>query len=175
MALKLIANYSKRLGLPGYSSHQFSVSCETEITNVDDVREESARLYETLQAAVDEQMQSTGFVPDAAYGSRNEPAATGSSRVNGSRANGRHNGTNGEPWRCSDKQRELILKLIDEHHLDKGSVEALAQDMFGAGVRQLNRLQASGLIDHLIDEHGGGKRNGRAKTNGRAYANGGAR
>ena len=24
MAIKLIANYSKRLGLPGYSSHQFS-------------------------------------------------------------------------------------------------------------------------------------------------------
>ena len=30
MALKLIANYSKRLGLPGYSSHQFSVCVETE-------------------------------------------------------------------------------------------------------------------------------------------------
>lgn len=26
MAIKLIANYSKRLGLPGYSSHQFEVS-----------------------------------------------------------------------------------------------------------------------------------------------------
>lgn len=30
MAIKLIANYSKRLGLPGYSSHQFSVSVETD-------------------------------------------------------------------------------------------------------------------------------------------------
>lgn len=30
MAIKLIANFSKRLGLPGYSSHQFSVSVETE-------------------------------------------------------------------------------------------------------------------------------------------------
>ncbi len=33
MAIKLIANYSKRLGLPGYSSHQFEVSIETEITH----------------------------------------------------------------------------------------------------------------------------------------------
>lgn len=33
MAIKLIANYSKRLGLPGYSSHQFEVSIETEISN----------------------------------------------------------------------------------------------------------------------------------------------
>jgi hypothetical protein len=30
MAVKIIANYSKRLGLPGYSSHQFSVSVEAQ-------------------------------------------------------------------------------------------------------------------------------------------------
>jgi hypothetical protein len=41
MALKLMANYSKRLGLPGYSSHQLFVSVKTQITNVNDVREES--------------------------------------------------------------------------------------------------------------------------------------
>jgi hypothetical protein len=42
MAVKLIANYAKRLGLPGYSSHQFSVSIETELQNLDNVREQSA-------------------------------------------------------------------------------------------------------------------------------------
>ena len=55
MALKLIANYSKRLGLPGYSSHQFSVCVETEISSIDDVAGESSRLYQTLQQSVDEQ------------------------------------------------------------------------------------------------------------------------
>ena len=167
MALKLIANYSKRLGLPGYSSHQFSVSVETEITNVDDVREESGRLYDTLQQSVDEQILTTGFVPDADYGSNghSEPKAT----------NGRHtNGSNGDTWRCSDKQKELILKLTAEHNLDKAKVEDLSQEMFGVGVRQLNKLQASGLIDHLLEEHGG-KRTTRPKSNGRVYANGGAR
>ena len=57
MALKLIANYSKRLGLPGYSSHQFSVCVETEISNIDDVAGESSRLYDTLQKSVDEEIQ----------------------------------------------------------------------------------------------------------------------
>lgn len=106
MALKLIANYSKRLGLPGYSSHQFSVSVETEITNVNDVRDESARLYETLQQSVDEHILTTGFVPDADYGSNghSDPKAT-----NGRTTNGRHtNGSNGDAWKCSDKQKELI-------------------------------------------------------------------
>jgi len=30
----LIANYAKRLGLPGYSSHQFSVSVEAELMDL---------------------------------------------------------------------------------------------------------------------------------------------
>lgn len=171
MALKLIANYSKRLGLPGYSSHQFSVSVEAEITNIDDVRQESERLYETLQQSVDEQIQTTGFVPDADYGSNGNVAPVNRIKANGTTAT---NGTNGDAWRCSDKQRDLILKLTAEHNLEKAKVEVLSNDMFGVGVKQLNKLQASGLIDHLLEEHGG-KRNGRAKSNGRQYANGGAR
>ena len=68
MALKLIANYSKRLGLPGYSSHQYSVCVETEISNINDVAGESSRLYQSLQQSVDEEIQHTGFVPDHGYG-----------------------------------------------------------------------------------------------------------
>lgn len=78
MALKLIANYSKRLGLPGYSSHQFSVCVETEISNIDDVAGESSRLYDTLQRSVDEEIQRTGFIPDQGYGiTEQAPANTG--------------------------------------------------------------------------------------------------
>jgi hypothetical protein len=47
--------------------------------------------------------------------------------------------------------------------------------MFGVGVRELNKLQASGLIDRILDEHGGRKPNGRGRTPRRAYQNGGAR
>ena len=54
MALKLIANYSKRLGLPGYSSHQFSVCVETEISHTDDIAGESTRLYQQLQQSVEQ-------------------------------------------------------------------------------------------------------------------------
>ena len=57
MAIKLSAAYSKKAGLPGYSSHSFSVSIETELQNLDNVRQESARLYDSLQEAVDQQIQ----------------------------------------------------------------------------------------------------------------------
>jgi hypothetical protein len=52
MAVKLSANYSKRLGLPGYSSHQFSVTVESELHNTDNVSTEAESLHKTLQSAV---------------------------------------------------------------------------------------------------------------------------
>jgi len=180
MALKLIANYSKRLGLPGYSSHQFSVSVETEISNINDVAGESTRLYQLLQQNVDEEIQRTGFVPDEGYGISEQGSRNGSSNGHATRTNGNGNGhANGDGWVCSDKQRDLILKLVDEHQLDKGQVDDISHDMFGVGVKELNKLQASGLIDRILDEHGGGRKSTRPpRSNGapkRAYANGGAR
>jgi hypothetical protein len=186
MALKLIANYSKRLGLPGYSSHQYSVCVETEISNINDVAGESSRLYQSLQQSVDEEIQHTGFVPDHGYGmeGKTNGSANGhDNRTNGhsAPANGNGNGnghTNGDGWTCSDKQRDLILKLVDEHQLDKGQVDDTSRDMFGVGVRELNKLQASGLIERILDEHGGGRNKAprtRSTPPRRAYANGGAR
>src|SRR5438874_12585539 len=139
MAIKLNAAYSKKACLPGYSSHQFSVSIETELQNLDNVRQESARLYESLQEVVDQQIQKTGFVPPDGYGMDGEKTGT---------------------WNCSKKQRDLIEKIIAENKLDQTEIEQLATGMFGLRLQQLNKLQASGFIDELLDRHGNGKRNG---------------
>ncbi len=161
MAVKLIANYSKRLGLPGYSSHQFSVSVETELVATDDIPGESERLYHLLQSNVDEQIQVTGFVPGENYGTGKTSPAT-SNGGNGTHAANGHS-RNGDHWRCSDKQKELILKLVDEHNLDRNEVDHLARQRFGKGVRQLNKIEASGLIDELIETHRG---DNRSRSNG---------
>ena len=171
MAIKLITNYSKKLGLPGYSSHQFSVSVETELATTADIPAESDRLYELLQENVDRKMQQTGFVPPGTYGME---MPNGNVCNNGQGTNGPNgsppgvNGPNGTAvlngtsspldgrWKCSDKQRDLILKIVNEHQLNKNSVEELAFARFGHGVRLLNKLEASGLIDELLANHGGG-------------------
>ncbi|MFM2199799.1 MAG: hypothetical protein RLZZ505_3231 [Verrucomicrobiota bacterium] len=170
MAIKLIANYSKRLGLPGYSSHQFSVSVETELMTTDDLAGESERLYQRLQSSVDEQMLRTGFVPPGTYG-MDPPADSSDQRGAGSTPSNVTTVANwqrGPAWKCSDKQKDLILKLVDEHQLDKADVEALANERFGKGVRLLNKVEASGLIDELLDTHGSGQRQGNHR-NGSAY------
>jgi hypothetical protein len=167
MALKLIANYSKRLGLPGYSSHQFSVSVETEISNINEVASESNRLYLTLQKSVDEEIQSTGFVPEHGYGTNGTPAPQQNvaNGINGT--NGHHGNSNGV-WKCSDKQRDLIKKLTADNNLARSDVQNLAQEMFGTSeVSSLNKLQASGLIERLIGE--GGEKPPRRVTRPRSY------
>jgi hypothetical protein len=169
MALKLIANYSKRLGLPGYSSHQFSVSVETEITNVDDVAAQSERLYTTLQESVDEQIQQTGFVPDSDYGSN----GNGHQPVNRIKTHDKTLNGNREGWHCSDKQRELILKLIADHNLERVA-EEMSQEMFNSSVKNLNKLQASGLIQRILDEFAS-KKHSKGKNGNGKYVNGGVR
>src|SRR6266480_2083964 len=124
MAVKLIANYAKRLGLPGYSSHQFSVSIETELQNLDNVRDESARLYDSLQQAVDQQIQKTGFVPPDGYGMEVDK-----------------NGA----WNCSQKQRGLIEKIRAETSSTKTpSIASLAK----CSARTFRRSQAPGERTH---------------------------
>lgn len=174
MAIVLEANYAKKLGLPGYSSHQYSVSIRTELTDLSQVEEESARLYRLLQEAVDDSIQQPGYLPGDGEPASAPGSASGAGRVNGPPPPARPRTRTADQggWCCSDKQRELIEKVVRERQLDKAEIEALAQDRFGAGVRQLNRLQASGLIDELFERYGGrspARANGKPATR-RAFA-----
>lgn len=148
MAVKLIANYSKRLGLPGYSSHQYSVSVETEVNTTDDIAYESERLYIQLQSNVDGQIQQTGFVPPQDYG-MNDSAQ---SQADTSQPENVTPISSEPGWQCSPKQQELILKLISENGLDKNQIEQQSRQRFRKGVKQLNKLEASGLIDMIFQE-----------------------
>lgn len=175
MALVLEANYSKKLGLPGYSSHQYSVTIRTELSDISQVESESARLYALLQSCVDQEIQETGFLPE----SHNHGNGNGHARVNGNghhhanNGNGNHRNGHSERWNCSDKQRELIQKIVLENNLDKAHVEDLSRERFGKPVKALNKLEASGLIEELFHQvgakgngHGSGHRNGNSNGNG---------
>lgn len=146
MAVKLSANYSKKLGLPAYSSHSFSASVEIELTDLSQVEAECRNLYDLLQRSVDQQIQQVGFVP--------EPGSYG---LNG---NGAHAQSNGSPrhspvalperWNCTEGQRGFILRILHENSIDAAEAEALAQQFFALGMKQLNKMQASQLIEELL-------------------------
>jgi hypothetical protein len=158
MAIQLSANYSKKLGLPGFSSHSFSVSVEVELTDLSQVEAEVQRLYQLLQHSVDQEIQHPGFVPgDAPAKNVHAPSEAANGRSYPVNRNGRQsNGSrpNGDTWNCTDGQRSFILRLIHDQNLDKQQVEDLSQQLYGTGVRQLNKLQASQLIEELLGQTG---------------------
>lgn len=164
MAIKLSANYSKKLGLPEYSSHSFSASVEVELTDITQVEAECQKLYGLLQHSVDQEIQHPGFVPPPGFGSNgsrngNGHAANGNGRTYQVNGNGRYNnGSNGnhqpppvgDRWNCTDGQKGFIQRIVNENNLDKGEVEDLANQLFGVGVKALNKMQASQLIEDLL-------------------------
>lgn len=160
MAITLESNYCKKIGLPGYSSHQFSLSVRTELTDLSQIAQESSRLYSLLQKAVDDEIKESGFLPG-------QSNVTPTNRLNGNgngNGNGHHSRSNGdEKWNCSDKQKSLILKIVEEHKLDKKVVDQLAVARFSKGVRQLNKLEASGLIEELIEQYGSKQQQGNGR------------
>lgn len=145
MAIVIEATYSKKLGLPQYSSHQFSVTLRTELGDLNQVTQESNRLYSLMQQCVDREIQNPGFLPQ-----EQSVPIRHSNNGNGN-GNGRNNGNGHDHWECSDKQKGLILKVVSENQFDKNMVDELAQERFGKSVRQLNRLEASGLIEELFE------------------------
>ena len=60
MAIIIEANYSKKLGLPAYSSHSYSVTIRSEVADLTQVDRESSKLYAILQGSVDRQIQEVG-------------------------------------------------------------------------------------------------------------------
>lgn len=148
MAIIIEATYAKKLGLPGYSSHSYSVTIRSEIPDITALERANSEIYQLLQAAVDSEITKSGFVPDGTS-TESAPASNG----------------NGGSWSCSDKQRELIEKIVTDNHLDKKAVEELAQQRFGIGVKSLNKLQASGLIEEMLQTHANNRTNGKASGN----------
>lgn len=144
MAITLEANYQKRLGLPNYSSHAYSVTVKTEVSNLSKIDEASQRLYRQLQDAVDRDIQETGFLP----GNEELPPVASFERKPSARVQSQP-----DQWNCSAKQQGLIERLMREHKIDPEEVEKLALFRFKTDLTGLNKMQASGLIDELIDSY----------------------
>ena len=172
MAVYIEANYSKKLGLPQFSSHQYSVTIRTELSDVSQLEKASADLYTQLQQAVDTQIAHQGFIPgNSAASPTTKPTAPVSTPTRSTPTtvppSSPSTSEDGEVWCCSDRQRDLILKIVNDHRLDKMVVENLARERFGAGVLDLNKAQASGLIDELIETYGKSRNQSDRHGNGR--------
>ncbi len=160
MAIILQMTYQKKLGLPNYSSHSCAVSLTVEIPDVSVAAQESSKLYALLQTAVDNEIQQVGFMPDSTtYGMNNRQPNGHAGNGNGHSGNGNHRtaasaSNNDDRWNCTDGQKGFILRIISESKLNKQDVEEQSLQLFGVGVKALDKMQASQLIEELLEKTG---------------------
>ena len=155
MAIVIEANYSKKLGLPAYSSHSYAVTIRSEVADLSQVERESAKLYAILQGSVDREMENPGYVPDGNGNGSPAPRTT----------NGHVREASEDQWACSIPQKSLILKIRDEHKLGMDQIEEISKQLFQRPAKTLNKLEMSVLIKELLEEYG--PKNGNGNGNGR--------
>ncbi len=142
MNVLIEACYGKKVGLPNFSSHHYSLSVRAELNDLGCVESESTRLHEMLQRAVERALAQTEGIAECSVEPAALPNGNGESAHVAQRDPGR--------WQCSEKQRDLILAIIEEQRLNQDHVEWMAQERFGKGLRGLSRSEASAIISKLL-------------------------
>ena len=159
MAILLEIHYDKRLGLPGYSSHDFGVSLKTEVTDLDQIRQESERAYQILQKSVDSQIIHRGYVPDQV----NNSGVTNQEEKDNTSVGIDKNDNNTEKWNCTVRQKDLILNVLERNNLDPQTANELGVELHGKEMDRLTKLQVSGVITELLNRFGRKKNKGGAQ------------
>lgn len=145
--IQIEASYSKKLGLPNFSSHAFMVSVRAEVRSLRQLQSESRRLYTLLQSSVDEQVQAVGFLPTGNYGMITDAPKP----VNGSPVQPAIRvAESPDAWRCSDKQQKFIELIAKREKFTSADLDKIAQTVCRARVRELDKRQASKFIDELL-------------------------
>jgi hypothetical protein len=149
MAILLEFNYGKKLGLPGYSSHNFGVSMKAEVNDPEAIPEEAERVYSILQQSVDSQIANPGFIPS----------------VNG-KIEIKEPEVDPDKWNCTERQKGLLLTILDRNGLEPIVVEDLSREIHGRSMADLGKMQVSAVIGEVLDRWGKHPKNANGRTAG---------
>ena len=149
MAISLEFNYGKKLGLPGYSSHNFGVSMKAEVNDPEAIPEEAERVYSILQQSVDSQIANPGFIPS----------------VNG-KIEIKEPEVDPDKWNCTERQKGLLLTILDRNGLEPIVVEDLSREIHGRSMADLGKMQVSAVIGEVLDRWGKHPKNANGRTAG---------
>ena len=167
MAVLIDINYTKKLGLPNYSSHSLGIGLKAEAQDLDGVRGEGEKVYGLLQESVDAQLARRGFIPgetgngkDLEGGTLDDPPGTEEPDFEQ---------TDPESWQCSPKQRTLILDILGRHDLQSSIVDAIAWQIHGRSMMEVTPREASAVVGEILERfgkrsNGGNPRDGRGRS-----------
>ena len=158
MAILLEFNYGKKLGLPGYSSHNFGVSMKAEVNDPEAIPAEAERVYGILQESVDSQIVNPGYI------SNEDKGENGTDQVQKTQVKVNGGSTDPDKWNCTVRQRGLLMTILERNDLDPEVVEDLSQELHGRPMSDLGKAQVSEVIGQVLDRWGRHPKT----TNGRA-------
>lgn len=149
--IQIEATYSKKLGLPNFSSHSFMISVRAEVSSLRRLETESARLYRVLQTSVDKEVQQVGFLPDATkYGMLVDDKAGKNGASKNGNGSGGASSSGAAAAQPSDKQKALIEKVAKREKFTPADLNGMAQTLFQRPFDQLDRKQTSAFITELL-------------------------
>ena len=143
MAVLLQFDYNKRLGLPAFSSHSFGITMKAEVTDLEKIGEEAERAYGLLQSAVDSQIVHKGYITEQVNDS------TGSDQDNSKEPD-----VDPDKWNCTERQKGLLLTILDRNGLEPIVVEDLSREIHGRPMADLGKMQVSAVIGEVLDRWG---------------------
>jgi len=139
--LKAIVSYSKKIPVPDseFSSQGYSLSLETEIPESDPGAIQN-KLHQTFQLVKDQVEHELASGNGNGNGHAGKPSDTGAQPAN--------RPATGE--KASNKQIKFITDLATQRGMSLSDLNADVRKRYGVdGLYDLNRKQASGLLDEL--------------------------
>lgn len=134
MAATLEVHFSRKRGEPEFSSRQASLTLRVEISDLTNIHTESDRLFGLVRECVDAELENYCNTGDT---TSRPPSASGHGR-----------------WiPPTEAQLKLIDKVCKEHKVHPDEIESLVKDRFGCSLDQIQKLQASSLIQELLDRY----------------------
>ncbi len=152
MAIAITASIAKKVPLPGvdYASRQASISVTGEVSSLDQIGSESARLFAAAQAAVDAQL---GLPPQPTRVDHANPSLVPGQTANAAQrtvTTPPSGSARRSPGRATPSQLQLLQRLIGSNQPQTVAICAHygSPDLAGLTVRQ-----ASEAIDQLKGDH----------------------
>lgn len=152
MAITIQAQLAKKLPIPGsqFSSQQASITISAEVTDLNQVVAEAARLYALAEHAVDAQLAGTTAVQPAPVA---PPVATSSNQPQSAA----QRPAASQPYRSGSQQRRGPAPVTDSQlrflerliQQTNSSVPAILDQHQVGALRDLSCKAAAGLIDEL--------------------------
>jgi hypothetical protein len=151
--MRILANFTKKVATAQYENETFTVTVEAE-SEFNNIAEVADYLFLQARSAVDRQINgnATSTTPKtvtppvtAETHQKNEAPEQ---KTEEKPANGK-----GNPLPCTDKQRNMIQKLLRENFKDGVAARRWLEESFGAdNTTKFSRKVASRVIEALLDK-----------------------